>query len=107
MVKHETATPGSSNILRNLYIAFYGAAVMASSQMANAAGVDTGSSSMTSVKAWMMTWIPLACTCIIIIMALGWLFHMVALNTAGRAGVAMLVIGSASYITGLFGLTGG
>ncbi|HGA2320493.1 TPA: TrbC/VirB2 family protein [Pseudomonas putida] len=107
MAKHKVAIRSNSDGLKKLYIAFYGAAVMASSQMANAAGVDTGSSSMTSIKTWLMTWVPLACTCVIILIALGWMFHMVALNTAARFGAGLLVIGSASYITGLFGLTGG
>lgn len=73
--------------------------------VAQAAGVDTGASSANSLQAWLKTWIPLFCASVIMLAALGWLVHMIPLNWAGRAGVAMLVMGSASYIVGLFGLS--
>jgi len=72
--------------------------------VAQAAGVDTGSTSANSLQAWLKTWIPLVCAIIIMLAALGWLFHMIPLNYAARAGAGMMVIGSASYIVGLFGL---
>lgn len=90
---------------RRVSVVAQGAAIMSASQLAVAAGVDTGSSSMNGAKTWLMTWIPIAATIAIIVVALGWMFHMVNLTVAGRLGVGLMVIGSASYLVGLFGLS--
>lgn len=68
-------------------------------------GADTAGSSLSSLKAWLMTWIPIACVIGLIISALAWIFHMLRLDWAVRLCVGMIAIGSASYIVGWFGLS--
>jgi len=68
-------------------------------------GTDTSTSSLTSAQTWFMTWIPTACTLGLIVSALAWMFHMLRLDWAVRLCAGMIVIGSASYIVGWFGLS--
>jgi hypothetical protein len=69
-----------------------------------AAGIDTGSSSMASLQAWMMEWIPIGAALLIIACALGWIAHLVRADFAVRCVVGLIVVGSASYLVGLFGI---
>lgn len=70
-----------------------------------AAGTDTGSSSMTSLQTWMMEWIPLGAALLIIACALAWIAHMIQAAFAVRVVIGLIVIGSASYLVGLFGIS--
>jgi len=79
--------------------------LMAMTNVALAAGVDTGASSLNSIKQWMMTWIPIAATILIIVTAIMWMSHVMHHNWAIRIVGGLIVIGSASYIVGLFGLS--
>lgn len=72
--------------------------------LAQAGGVDTGASSLNNVKQWLMTWIPAAATIIIIAMAIAWMTHLIHAGIALRVIVGLIVVGSASYIVGLFQL---
>lgn len=80
-------------------------ALITASNAAMAAGVDTGSSSLGALKQWMMTWIPIAATILIIITAIMWMSHVMHHNFAIRIVGGLIVIGSASYLVGLFGLS--
>lgn len=68
------------------------------------AQAETATSSLNSLKSWMMLWIPLACTIGLIVSALAWMFHMLRLDFAVRLCIGMIIIGSASFIVGWFGL---
>jgi hypothetical protein len=72
---------------------------------AYAAGTDTGSSAMSSLQAWMMTWIPIGAALLIIACALGWIAHLVRADFAVRCVVGLIVVGSASYLVALFGIS--
>ncbi|WP_225776481.1 TrbC/VirB2 family protein [Pseudomonas sp. Marseille-Q5115] len=102
MVTSETQT---SFVKKHGLSVFCGLLYMVFSGFACAAGVDTGSSSMTSLQTWLDTWIPLAATILIVVTAIGWMAHMVQMTTAVRLGLGLIVIGSASYLVSLFGLT--
>jgi hypothetical protein len=69
-----------------------------------AAGTDTGSSALSSLQAWMMEWIPIGAALLIIACALGWIAHLVRADFAVRCVVGLIVVGSASYLVGLFGI---
>ncbi|EPR5023042.1 TPA: TrbC/VirB2 family protein [Pseudomonas aeruginosa] len=75
------------------------------SNLAMAAGVDTASSSLNSVETWLRVWIPIACVLGIMVMALLWWLHAIHATFIIRGVVAMILIGSASYIVSFFGLT--
>ena len=79
-------------------------AMMLGCSSAFAAGVDTGSTSMASMQTWMMTWIPIAAVVMIIVSALAWIAHLIRMDFAVRLVVGLILIGSASYLVGLFGL---
>jgi len=83
------------------------AVMMLMSAAAWAAGVDTGSKSMNAINTWLMTWIPIAATLLIIVCAIAWIAHVLRADWAVRIVVGLIVIGSASYLVGLFGLGGG
>ncbi|MBZ5763333.1 TrbC/VirB2 family protein [Rhizobium sp. VS19-DR104.2] len=87
--------------------ATFGLLMMLSATAQAAGGVDTGSSSMTSIQTWMMTWIPIAATILIIVSAIAWIAHLLRADWAVRIVVGLIVVGSASYLVGLFGLGGG
>ena len=74
------------------------------SSIAMAAGTDTGSSALSSLQAWMMEWIPIGAALLIIACALGWIAHLVRADFAVRCVVGLIVVGSASYLVGLFGI---
>jgi len=74
------------------------------SSPAIAAGTDTGSSALSSLQAWMMEWIPIGAALLIIACALGWIAHLVRADFAVRCVVGLIVVGSASYLVGLFGI---
>ncbi|HGF4131618.1 TPA: TrbC/VirB2 family protein [Escherichia coli] len=60
---------------------------------------------MSSVQSWMMTWIPIAATVLIIVSAIAWIAHMLPASWAVRIVIGLIIIGSASYLVGLFGLS--
>lgn len=60
---------------------------------------------MTSLKTWMMTWIPIAATILIIVCAIAWIAHILRADWAVRIVIGLIVIGSVSYLVGLFRLT--
>ncbi|CAD0362308.1 TrbC/VirB2 family protein [Xanthomonas campestris pv. campestris] len=74
------------------------------STAAHAQGVDTGASSMNAIRTWLMTWIPIAATILVIVSFILWMAHILRQDFAVRLIVGLVGIGSASYIVGLFGL---
>lgn len=94
-----------SAINRTSLMAYAFAVTFFASSAAMAAGTDTGSSSMTSLQTWMMEWIPLGAALLIIACAIGWIAHVVQASFAVRCVVGLIVIGSASYLVGLFGIS--
>ncbi|SAL80228.1 TrbC/VirB2 family protein [Caballeronia telluris] len=89
---------------RTLQLARAFALTFFASSTAYAAGTDTGSSAMSSLQAWMMEWIPIGAALLIIACAIGWIAHLVRADFAVRCVVGLIVVGSASYIVGLFGI---
>ncbi|CAZ15885.1 TrbC/VirB2 family protein (plasmid) [Xanthomonas albilineans] len=87
--------------------ATFGLLMMLSATAQAAGGVDTGSSSMASIHSWLMTWIPIAASVLIIVCAIAWIAHMLRHDWAVRLIIGLIAIGSSSYLVGLFGLTGG
>lgn len=81
--------------------------LMLVSGFASAAGVDTGSSSMNQLNTWLMTWIPIGAALGIVGVAGAWIFGMVPMSITVRVAIGLIVMGSASYIVGMFGLTTG
>lgn len=72
------------------------------SSLAQAAGVDTANSSLTSMKTWLDTWIPLACAVVLAVLCILWWAHVVRADFATRGALAMIGAGSASYIVSFF-----
>lgn len=82
--------------------------LMMTSGLASAAttgGVDTGTSSMNALNTWLMTWIPIGAALGIVGVAGAWIFGMVPMSITVRVAIGLIVMGSASYIVGMFGLT--
>jgi len=52
-----------------------------------------------------MTWIPLSAVILIVVSAIAWIAHLIRMDWAVRLVVGLIVVGSASYIVGLFGLS--
>lgn len=103
-VTRPAASPVAA-INRALLTAWVFAISFFASSAAFASGTDTGSSSMTSLQTWMMEWIPLGAALLIIVCALAWIAHMVQAAFAVRVVIGLIVIGSASYLVGLFGIS--
>ncbi|HCN4499636.1 TPA: conjugal transfer protein TraM, partial [Escherichia coli] len=59
----------------------------------------------SSINSWLMTWIPIAATVLIIVSAIAWIAHMLPASWAVRIVIGLIVVGSASYLVGLFGLS--
>ncbi|ASW48767.1 TrbC/VirB2 family protein [Xanthomonas hortorum] len=74
------------------------------STAAQAQGVDTGAASMNAIRTWLMTWIPIAATILVIVCFLAYMAHLLRQEFAVRMVIGLIGIGSASYIVGLFGL---
>jgi len=72
------------------------------STMAQAAGVDTSSTSLNSLKTWLDTWIPLLCTIALMVTCILWWMHVVRADFAVRGATAMIGAGSAAYIISFF-----
>ncbi|WP_193061067.1 TrbC/VirB2 family protein [Halomonas sp. 3A7M] len=66
------------------------------------AQVDTASSGLGALETWITTWIPLAATLAVIVIGLGLCFGMGRMDIALRVALGLIIIGSASYIVGLF-----
>ena len=92
-------------IKRFFPVAMFMLAALCVPELALAAGADTGESSLNSVQSWMMTWIPIAATVLIIASAIAWIAHMLPASWAVRIVIGLIVVGSASYLVGLFGLS--
>ena len=69
-----------------------------------AGGADTGASTGNNIKSWLDTWIPIACTIGVIVSFLVWLFHLISAGFMFRLAIAMVGIGSASYLVSLTGI---
>ncbi|HAN3098584.1 TPA: TrbC/VirB2 family protein [Escherichia coli O25b:H4-ST131] len=92
-------------IKRFFQVAMFMMVALCVPELALAAGADTGESSLSSVQSWMMTWIPIAATVLIIASAVAWIAHMLPASWAVRIVIGLIIIGSASYLVGLFGLS--
>ncbi|MDU8491397.1 hypothetical protein RYA07_23890 [Pseudomonas syringae pv. actinidiae] len=90
--------------IKNLSVEIFGMMILLFSNFALADGVDTGSSSLASLKTWMMVWIPLACTIFLICAFLAIMFHMMRMEHLPRIAFCLIGIGSASLIVGFFGI---
>lgn len=77
---------------------------IAAPELALAGGADTGASTGNNIKAWLDTWIPIACTIIVIVSFLVWLAHLISAGFMFRMAIAMIGIGSASYLVSLTGI---
>lgn len=66
------------------------------------AQVDTSTSSLTNLEAWLMTWIPLGATTVLISLFVAWWLHAIRADFMFRSAIALIGIGSASFISGLF-----
>lgn len=94
-----------NDVVKKFFPVLFILASLCAPELALAAGVDTGESSMSSINDWLMTWIPVAATVLIIICAIGWIAHVIRPDFAIRCVVGLIIIGSASYLVGLFGLS--
>ncbi len=72
------------------------------SGLAQAAGVDTATSSLNSMQTWLDTWIPIACALVLAVLCILWWAHVVRADFATRGVLAMIGAGSASYIISFF-----
>ncbi|MCT8308730.1 TrbC/VirB2 family protein (plasmid) [Xanthomonas translucens pv. translucens] len=86
--------------------ATFGLLMMLSATAQAAGGVDTGASSMTALQTWLMTWIPIAATILIIVSVIAWIGHLLRHEWAIRIVIGLLVMGSASFLVGLLLGTG-
>ncbi|SAL82313.1 TrbC/VIRB2 family protein [Caballeronia arvi] len=93
-----------ATVNRALLMAWAPFLTFVASSTATAAGTDTGASALSSLQAWMMEWIPIGAALLIIACALGWIAHLVRADFAVRCVVGLIVVGSASYLVGLFGI---
>lgn len=57
---------------------------------------------LQDIETWLMGIVPALCTLAIIGAGAGWMFRIVGLEMLGRIAVGAVVIGSASYFSGLF-----
>lgn len=69
-----------------------------------AGGADTGARTGNNIKSWLDTWIPITCTIGVMISFLVWLFHLISAGFMFRLAIAMVGIGSASYLVSLTGI---
>lgn len=69
-----------------------------------AGGVDTASSTGNNLLQWLNTWIPIACTIGVMVGFLLWLFHVIPASWMFRAAIALVGIGSTSYLISLTGI---
>ena len=89
-------------VLTNAYVAIFALLVSLTSTSVFAQGVDTSSSSLTALEDWLMTWIPLAATSVLLALFVAWWLHAVRADFMFRSAIALIGIGSASFIVGLF-----
>lgn len=66
------------------------------------AQVSTAQTGLTNVEDWLTQWIPILATLAIIVAALAWMAGFARMDIAIRIVVGLIVIGSASYIVGMF-----
>lgn len=66
------------------------------------AQVDTASEGLGQLESWFTTWIPLGATLAIIAVGLGLMFGFGRMDIAIRLCLGLILIGSASYLVGLF-----
>ncbi|MGO3768167.1 TrbC/VirB2 family protein [Halomonas sp. AOP1-B1-8] len=66
------------------------------------AQVDTASQGLGQLESWFTTWIPLGATLAIIAVGLGLMFGFGRMDIAIRLCLGLILIGSASYLVGLF-----
>jgi len=69
-----------------------------------AGGVDTATSSLTSLKSWIDQWVPILCLIALIISTVCWLTHLIQFNFAIKLIAGFIIIGSAPYILSWFNL---
>lgn len=66
------------------------------------AQVDTAQQGLGQLESWFTTWIPLGATLAIIAVGLGLMFGFGRMDIAIRLCLGLILIGSASYLVGLF-----
>lgn len=66
------------------------------------AQVNTAETGLTNIEDWLTQWIPILATLSIIVAALAWMAGFARMDVAIRIVVGLIVIGSASYLVGLF-----
>nr|WP_015647642.1 hypothetical protein [Pseudomonas sp. GLE121]AGL12887.1 conjugal transfer protein TraM [Pseudomonas sp. GLE121] len=91
--------------IKNLSVEIFSMMILLFSNFALADGVDTGSTSLNSLKTWMMLWIPIACTVFLICAFLAIMFHMMRMEHLPRIAFCLIGIGSAALIVGFFGIS--
>ena len=66
------------------------------------AQVNTAETGLTNIEDWLTQWIPILATLAIIVAALAWMAGFARMDVAIRIVVGLIVIGSSSYIVGMF-----
>ena len=66
------------------------------------AQVDTAEEGLQNIEDWMTQWIPILATLAIMAAALAWMTGFARMDLAIRIILGLIVIGSASYLVGLF-----
>lgn len=90
----------SNSVVRG-FMALFSVVLMSVSNAAFAQ-VDTSTSSLTSLEAWLMGWIPLGATLVLLCLFAAWWLHAIRADFMFRSAVALIGMGSASFITGFF-----
>lgn len=66
------------------------------------AQVNTAETGLSNIQDWLTQWIPILATLAIIVAALAWMAGYARMDVAIRIVVGLIVIGSSSYIVGMF-----
>ncbi|WP_427047288.1 TrbC/VirB2 family protein [Halomonas casei] len=66
------------------------------------AQVDTATQGLGQLETWFTTWIPVGATLAIVAVGLGLMFGFGRMDIAIRMVLGLILIGSASYLVGLF-----
>lgn len=66
------------------------------------AQVDTATQGLGQLETWITTWIPLGATLAIVAVGIGLIFGFGRMDIAIRIVLGLILIGSASYLVGLF-----
>ncbi len=69
-----------------------------------AGGVDTGLTTVTAIKDWINTWVPIVAVIAIIAIGIAWTIGLIQAGTAIKTAFGVVIVGSATYLVSLAGL---